>query len=145
EKSAPSAIMAFLEQAPDEAYVALQAYLQPTPRIRTALQNLRTEIQKRSRRAVTLGFGPRFLHSTGQLHKGDAGQGMFIQISGEKQRDLPIPDEAGSDESQISFGVLIDAQVRGDWQALLDRDRRVLRLYFDLPVGGRLEKMVESL
>ena len=145
EKSASAALMAFLEQAPDGAYVALQAYLDPTPRTRSALQRLRTEVQKRTRRAVTLGFGPRFLHSTGQLHKGDAGKGMFIQISGEKRRDIPIPDRAGSSESQISFGVLIDAQILGDWQALHDRDRHVLRLCLEQPIEETLEGLAESL
>jgi transaldolase/glucose-6-phosphate isomerase len=134
----------FLEAAPDDAYIALQAYLQPGDETIAALQQLRTVIQRQTRRAVTLGIGPRFLHSTGQLHKGDAGHGMFVQFSDEKLEDLPIPRLAGSEESEISFGVLIDAQVRGDFQALRDRDRRVLRMRLSQPVPDKLKQLTDS-
>ena len=63
------------------AYVAIQAYVRPTPEIEAALQRLRTKVRDRFRLATTLGYGPRFLHSTGQLHKGDGGRGLFIQIT----------------------------------------------------------------
>jgi transaldolase/glucose-6-phosphate isomerase len=144
EKSIVAVVEAFLAEAADDAYVSLQAYLQPTERTRQALQALRTVIQERTRRAVTLGFGPRFLHSTGQLHKGDAGHGMFIQISGDKLTDIAIPEEAGSDESRITFGILIEAQVRGDWQALQEANRAVLRLDLKQPVDERLKRLAES-
>ena len=143
-KSTLAAVEAFLAEANEDAYVSLQAYLQPTEGTRRALQALRTNIQERTRRAVTLGFGPRFLHSTGQLHKGDAGHGMFIQVSGDKHTDIAIPEEAGSEESEITFGVLIDAQVRGDFQALIEGNRAVLRLHLSEPVEERLRQLAES-
>jgi transaldolase/glucose-6-phosphate isomerase len=119
----------FLEQANPGAYICLQAYLQPAPDIDQALTVLRNKIRERTRLATTVGYGPRFLHSTGQLHKGDAGAGMFIQLTSDANEDIPIPDEAGSADSSISFGVLIQAQALGDRQALLDANRRVLRLH----------------
>ena len=76
-----------------------------------------------------MGYGPRFLHSTGQLHKGDAGRGLFIQLTADDLRDAPIPDELGQTASALSFGVLKAAQAFGDRQALLDAGRRVLRLH----------------
>jgi hypothetical protein len=78
------------------------------------------------RRAVTLGYGPRFLHSTGQLHKGGADSGIFIQITcDDSAHDLPIP---GAD---YTFGVLKAAQAAGDMEALISRGRRALRLHLN--------------
>ncbi len=129
---APEAFAAFVEQARPGDYISLQAYLPPTEATARQLKTLQTTLRDRTKRAVTIGFGPRFLHSTGQLHKGDAGNGLFVQITAGASRDAPIPDEAGSPESAMTFGVLIAAQAMGDRQALLDAGRRVLR--FDL--GG---------
>ena len=78
-------------------YVSIQAYLTPTQEITEALQNLRTSIQKKYKVATTLGFGPRFLHSTGQLHKGDGGNGYFIQFTSQIDEDLPIPENPGEE------------------------------------------------
>ena len=74
----------FLDQAEPNSYIALQAYIQPTPENDAALQALRTALRDRYRLAVTVGYGPRFLHSTGQLHKGDAGSGLFVQLLAER-------------------------------------------------------------
>jgi hypothetical protein len=114
------ALEAFLGGAQPGAYVSLQAYLQPTPETDAALQALRVRLRDETRLAVTVGYGPRFLHSTGQLHKGDAGRGLFIQFSADDPKDAPIPDQAGKPASSISFGVLKTAQVLGDAQALRD-------------------------
>jgi transaldolase/glucose-6-phosphate isomerase len=92
------------------------------------LLELRTCLCDLTGLAVTSGYGPRFLHSTGQLHKGDAGKGLFIQITADHQRDAAIPDEAGAPGSSMSFGVLVQAQALGDRQALMDAGRKVLRL-----------------
>jgi hypothetical protein len=113
-----------------KSYVAIQAYLKPDDVTTKQLQKLRTTIQTKYKGATSLGYGPRFLHSTGQLHKGDAGNGLFIQIIGDPNADLPIPVEPGSDESTISFGVLIKAQALGDREALLNNNRNVIT--FDL-------------
>jgi len=109
-----------------KAYIAIQAYLTPSEESDKILHNIRTEIQKKWKIATTVGYGPRFLHSTGQLHKGDSGNGLFVQIIGENEQDVQIPDEAGKDKSSISFGTLIKAQAFGDRQALLDESRKVL-------------------
>ena len=89
-------------------------------------------------RATTLGFGPRFLHSTGQLHKGGPDTGVFLQLTAEPSKDLPIP---GWEES---FGTLIAAQALGDLASLQKRGRRAIRLHFaDADAGlARLEAMV---
>jgi hypothetical protein len=91
-----------------------------------------------------VGYGPRFLHSTGQLHKGDAGKGLFIQFTADDPRDAPIPDEAGSPDSTMSFGVLKAAQALGDRQALLDADRRVIRFHLGSNVVGGLMQLAEA-
>jgi hypothetical protein len=129
--SAPAtakALRQFLEQAQPGDYIALQAYIQPTPKTAQALQMLRTELRNGCRLATTVGYGPRFLHSTGQLHKGDAGKGLFIQFTADDSHNVPIPVRADESESLISFGVLEAAQALGDVAALRDRGRRVLRL-----------------
>ncbi len=130
-------LAAFLSGAHPGAYVTLQAYVQPNPDTDSALLELRQSIRERTNLAVTSGYGPRFLHSTGQLHKGDAGRGLFIQFTSDNAQDLPIPDEAGKDFSSISFGVLETAQALGDKQALLDAGRKVIRFHFssDVPAG----------
>lgn len=109
-------------------YVSIQAYLNPTKEITEALQKLRTLIQKKYKVATTLGFGPRFLHSTGQLHKGDAGNGYFIQLTSNIEEDLPIPENAGEEKTSITFGILIKAQALGDRQALIDNKRKVITI-----------------
>ncbi len=117
------------QEGKGRSYVAIQAFIQPEPATDKALQQLRTKIQKTYRVATTIGYGPRFLHSTGQLHKGDGGQGLFIQITAENPKDVSIPDEAGNTKSSISFGVLALAQALGDRQALLDAERTVIRFH----------------
>jgi len=109
-------------------YVALQAYVAPSDETMAALQRLRVVIRDRWRVATTVGYGPRFLHSTGQLHKGDAGHGVFLQLVTKPTTVVPIPDTADADTSTMTFGVLKEAQALGDRQALLDAHRRVLRV-----------------
>ncbi|RIK72386.1 glucose-6-phosphate isomerase [candidate division KSB1 bacterium] len=125
------------------SYVALQAYVTPTVENDAALQQLRTKIQTRLRLATTIGYGPRFLHSTGQLHKGDAGHGLFIQFTSEAAQDLAIPDEAGLPNSSMTFGVLELAQALGDRQALLDAKRRVIRFHLGKEVERGLLKLAD--
>ena len=109
-------------------YVAIQAYLNPGQINTETLQALRTAIQKKYKVATTLGFGPRFLHSTGQLHKGDSGNGYFIQFVSNIEEDLPIPENAGEENTSITFGILIKAQALGDRQALIDNKRKVITI-----------------
>jgi hypothetical protein len=109
------------------------------------LQKLQTKIQQQYRLAVTAGYGPRFLHSTGQLHKGDGGNGLFIQLTADLQKDLPIPDQAGGSTSSISFGVLKNAQALGDRQALLDAKRQVIRFHLGSDISGALKTLTQAL
>jgi len=139
------ALQAFLAQAELGAYLALQAYLPPRPETEAALQAIRLRLRDRLKLATTLGFGPRFLHSTGQLHKGDAGRGLFIQLTADQPRDAPIPDEIGSSASSVSFGVLETAQVLGDGQALAQAGRRVIRLHLGAEVDRGLRRFKEAL
>ncbi|MCW5878055.1 MAG: hypothetical protein KIS80_04225 [Anaerolineales bacterium] len=119
----------FLAGAKPGDYIALQAYLAADAAAQTNLQALREQLGQQTGLATTLGYGPRFLHSTGQLHKGDAGHGLFIQlVSPPPQPDLPIPDQAGLPGSQLGFGTLKAAQALGDAQALHSTGRRVLTL-----------------
>jgi hypothetical protein len=120
-----------------KSYVAIQAYLKPYVETTKQLQKLSGAIQKKYKVATSLGYGPRFLHSTGQLHKGDSGNGLFIQIIAEPNNELPIPIEAGIDKSAITFGVLIKAQALGDREALLNNNRNVIT--FNL--GGNINQL----
>ena len=138
-------LAAFLAQAQPGSYVALQAYLPPTPETGAALTVLRLRLRDRYRLATTVGYGPRFLHSTGQLHKGDAGNGLFIQFTAASPRDVPIPDEPGAPDSSITFGVLESAQALGDRQALLEAGRRVIRFHLGQDALGGLKRLVEEL
>jgi hypothetical protein len=137
------ALKQFLGQANPGDYIAIQAYVQPTAEADAALQSLRTQLRDRLKLATTVGYGPRFLHSTGQLHKGDAGNGLFIQFTADASQDVPIPDEAGSPASSISFGVLKTAQALGDRQALLDANRRVIRFHLGDDVAGGLSQLMD--
>ncbi len=143
--SVEGALEDFLDQGRPGDYVNLQAYVQPSEATTTALEWLRLRLRDRLRLATTVGYGPRFLHSTGQLHKGDAGNGLFIQFTDDDERDAPIPDEAGTPGSSLTFGVLKEAQSLGDRQALLDAGRRVIRFHLGRDVDGGLRRLAEGL
>jgi transaldolase/glucose-6-phosphate isomerase len=138
------ALRSFLDQAKPGDYIALQAYVQPTPETYDALLALRTRLRDRYHLATTLGYGPRFLHSTGQLHKGDGGNGLFILFTSDAPQDVAIPDQAGSTDSSITFGVLKTAQALGDQQALLNVDRRVVRFHLGQDVVEGLERLTAA-
>lgn len=127
--SVKQAIFAYLKEHLNDHgdYIAINAYLPRNEKNLDALQQLRREILTATGNATTLGFGPRFLHSTGQLHKGGENNGVFIQIVAEPEKDIDIPGEG------LSFGVLERAQADGDMEALKARDRRVLRVLLPRP------------
>jgi glucose-6-phosphate isomerase/transaldolase/glucose-6-phosphate isomerase len=127
----------FLEQATPDSYISIQAYIHPGEETDASLLALSDSLRQATRLAITTGYGPRFLHSTGQLHKGDAGLGLFVQITVDPEQDVAIPDEAGTDTSSMTFGVLESAQALGDRQALLDAGRKVLRFHLgnDVLIG----------
>lgn len=113
----------FLNQVHAGDYIAIMAFLQDTPDIHSALQSLRMKLRDEYQVATTLGYGPCFLHSTGQLHKGGPNNGVFIQITGDLQQDLPIPDES------YTFGILKEAQALGDMFSLDSHERRYIRIH----------------
>jgi transaldolase/glucose-6-phosphate isomerase len=136
------ALHAFLQDAGPADYIAIQAFIQPTPETDVALQALRTKLRARYRLATTVGYGPRFLHSTGQLHKGDAGNGFFIQFTADHPSDIPIPDQPGAPKSSMPFGVFIDAQAQGDAQALQKEKRRLIHFHLGTDVVGAINKLI---
>ena len=138
--SVSGALHAQLATARADDYIALLAYLPGDPGTTELLQRLRTKARDHLGVATTLGFGPRFLHSTGQLHKGGPESGIFLQLTADPHRDLPIPGWAES------FGTLLAAQAAGDLAALQGRGRRVVRLHFADPGPGliRLEAMMDA-
>jgi len=109
-------------EARDGDYITIQAYLAPTHETTEMLQDIRLRLGRQGKLASSLGYGPRFLHSTGQLHKGGPNTGLFLQIVDEPQDDLAVP------ETDYTFRQLIEAQARGDYQALDQRERRILRV-----------------
>jgi glucose-6-phosphate isomerase/transaldolase/glucose-6-phosphate isomerase len=112
-------------------YLAIMAYLNQTPEVDEAVSALRRRVMERHRIATTFGYGPRFLHSTGQLHKGGPDSGLFLQLTADHERDVAIPGEP------YTFGVLADAQATGDLQALQAKGRRVARVHLGAePVAG---------
>jgi transaldolase/glucose-6-phosphate isomerase len=115
-------LRAHLAQAGAGDYVALCAYFARSPARDGLLSKLRVAVRARSKNATTVGYGPRFLHSTGQLHKGGANNGVFLQLVADAPKDLPVPGEA------YSFAGLRDAQALGDLQVLRRRGRRALRV-----------------
>ena len=142
------ALWRFLSQARTgrrRGYVALQAYLKPSPKTDEALRLLRTKIQTQIKIATTVGYGPRFLHSTGQLHKGDGGHGLFIQFTDDISIDAPIPQTAGEKGSSITFGTLKLAQALGDREALLNAGRKVIRFHLGKDGNERLLRLIEEI
>jgi len=137
----PRTLHRFLSQGRAGDYIAIQAYLMPTEETSQALQSLRRRLRDRYRLATTVGFGPRFLHSTGQLHKGDAGRGLFVQLTGDVGRDVPIPQNTASREFSLSFGVLHLAAALGDRLALQEAGRRVIHFHLGSDVRAGTERL----
>jgi len=138
------ALQQFLTQAQPNNYIAIQAYVNPTPQTDALLQTLRRQLLSQTRLATTVGYGPRFLHSTGQLHKGDGGIGLFIQLTSEPENDLPIPDEAGETASSMTFGILKLAQALGDAKALQEVNRRLIRFHLGKDVLSGLNNLLSK-
>jgi transaldolase/glucose-6-phosphate isomerase len=133
----------FLQEAQPGDYVSIQAYIKPSAAADAALDALRLAIRQLTGLPVTVGYGPRFLHSTGQLHKGDGGNGFFIQLTGSMPQDISIPDEAGKTESGTTFGVLITAQALGDAAALREAGRRVIHYDLGDDIAGGIATLSE--
>jgi len=143
--SLPLLLSRFLSLANTNAYISIQAYLQETTESNKILTALKEKIHKNTHLAVTIGYGPRFLHSTGQYHKGDSGHGLSIQLISSTQKDLSIPDTAGSNETSISFGVLKLAQALGDRQALIDENRKVISFIIEGDSTQAIKQIIQAL
>jgi len=119
-------------------YAALLAYLEMNEANVAALQGLRERLLNKTGVATCVGFGPRFLHSTGQAYKGGPNSGVFLQITGDAPQDLDVPGK------RYTFGVVKSAQARGDFQVLVDRGRRALRVHLIGDPDQGLDRLVKS-
>ena len=115
-------------------YLAVVAFVGQTPETDAALAALRSAFVDRSRVATTVAYGPRFLHSTGQLHKGGPDSGLFVQLTASRSDDLPVPGEP------YTFGTLLDAQALGDLAALRERGRPVARVELGSDVASEIAR-----
>ena len=116
-------------------YVALLPYVYPSEEVENALLALRDKIMARTKRAVLFGYGPRYLHSTGQLHKGDGNNGVFLILSADPATDIQIPGQ------HYTFGQLCNAQALGDFQALQAKGRRVIKIHLTQPLLESINKI----
>jgi transaldolase/glucose-6-phosphate isomerase len=139
ERSVASYLKAHISRIASHDYFALLAYLEMNAENESDLQAIRQKILNKELAATCLGFGPRFLHSTGQAYKGGANNGVFLQISADDEIDLPVPGQ------KFIFGIVKSAQARGDFQVLLDRERRALRLHITGQLSAGLRKIAESI
>jgi len=136
EKSLAKYLEAHLARLEENDYFALLAYIEMNTENEKALQAIREKVLETKLVATCLGFGPRFLHSTGQAYKGGGNNGVFLQITSDDETDLPVPGQ------KYTFGVVKSAQARGDFQVLLDNERRALRLHLGDDVKDGLEKIL---
>ena len=131
-------VKAHLDRAGPGDYVALLAYIERNPEHIAALRAMRTRIRDAKRVATVVGFGPRFLHSTGQAYKGGPNSGVVLQITADDVRDLPVPGE------KYSFGTVKAAQARGDFDVLAERGRRALRVHLGPDVAAGLARLARA-
>jgi len=131
----------FLGFVESSSYISIHAYLPVNPPIEKELISLVSLLRDKTKKAVTFGYGPRFLHSTGQLHKGDEGKGLFLQLVSEPSLDIPVPEEAGTEAFSFTFGTLKKAQALGDREALKRAGRKVISLFF----SGKPEEKIRTL
>jgi transaldolase/glucose-6-phosphate isomerase len=118
-----SVLRQFLAEARPNGYVAINAYLPRNQEMIAYLQEMRVRIRAMTGNAVTAGFGPRFQHSTGQLHKGGPDNALFLVITADSSADFEVPTQG------LTFGTLIRAQALGDYEALIEAGRKVLRVH----------------
>jgi len=138
EPSLVGCLRAHLGRLKANDYLAVLAYVEMNEQHEAALQELRHAVRDQKHVATCLGFGPRFLHSTGQAYKGGPGSGVFLQITCDDSADLHVPGQ------EYTFGVVKAAQARGDFQVLLDRKRRALRVHLGADVKAGLQRLNEA-
>jgi transaldolase / glucose-6-phosphate isomerase len=119
-------------------YIAFLNYFEETAKLDGQLQEIRTQLREKTRCATTAGYGPRFLHSTGQLHKGGPDSGVFFQLGAKDKVDFPVPGEA------FSLSVLKEAQALGDFRALKARGRRVVKIELGDDLSSGLDQLQQA-
>ncbi|HIJ77078.1 MAG TPA: glucose-6-phosphate isomerase [Deltaproteobacteria bacterium] len=140
--SVPQALALFFEGAARDGYLGILAYLTENETNERGLRRIRILVRDRMRIATTVGYGPRYLHSTGQLHKGGTNKGFFLMLTSDIAEDTGIPGQP------YTFGMLMRAQALGDFEALRKHRRRVLRVHLsgETPMGlAALEELLRSL
>ena len=138
ERSLSGCLKEHLSNLPASAYIALLAYVEMTAQNEAVLNSVREHIRNRTKAATCLGFGPRFLHSTGQGYKGGPAGGVFIQITADDAEDLPVPGQ------KYTFGVVKAAQAQGDLAVLKERGRRWLRIHLGKDVRAGLAEVAAA-
>jgi transaldolase / glucose-6-phosphate isomerase len=141
DKTVVATLKAHLARVKPGDYVAFLPYLEMSPANEAAMQGLRTLVRDRLKVATSVGFGPRYLHSSGQAYKGGANTGVFVMITADDAADVPAPGH------KYTFGVVKAAQARGDFHVLAERGRRVLRVHLgkDVRSGlGALDKAIQQ-
>jgi transaldolase/glucose-6-phosphate isomerase len=141
EKAAtvPEVLKQFLASARPGDYLALMAYVNENPAADKLLQEIRTMVQNHLHIPTTLGYGPRFLHSTGQFHKGGPNTGLFLQLTADDLQDIPIPG------APYTFGTFKQAQALGDLEALQKHERRAGRIHLGSDINEGLMIVKEDL
>jgi len=139
EASLRGYLKAHLDRLKRHDYFALLAYVEMNDGHEQLLQTARHAVRDTKQVATCLGFGPRFLHSTGQAYKGGPNSGVFLQITCDDAHDLQVPNQ------KYSFGVVKAAQARGDFEVLAERGRRALRVHLGADVAGGLGKLLEAI
>ena len=139
DRSLTGFLRAHLSQIDLGDYFALLAYIEMNGTHEEALQAIRHAVRDRKKVATCLGFGPRFLHSTGQAYKGGPNTGVFLQITCDDAVDLPVPGQ------KYTFGIVKAAQARGDFQVLADRKRRALRVHLPKDVEAGLQTLTRAM
>jgi transaldolase / glucose-6-phosphate isomerase len=135
DKSLTAYLRAHLNRLHEGDYFALLGYIPMNAEDEEALQRVRHLVRDQKHVATCLGFGPRFLHSTGQAYKGGPNSGVFVQITCDDAVDLPVPGQ------KFTFGIVKAAQARGDFDVLLQRDRRALRIHLGKDLKGELDRL----
>jgi transaldolase/glucose-6-phosphate isomerase len=136
-RSLKSYLRAHLARLHADDYFAVLAYVEMNAEHEALLQSIRLNVRDQKQVATCLGFGPRFLHSTGQAYKGGPNSGVFLQITCDDANDLPVPQQ------KYTFGVVKAAQARGDFAVLAERNRRALRVHIGPNVNAGLKRLAE--
>ena len=136
---APGSLKDLLAEAKAGDYLAIMAYLRPTPEVEQAMADLRRKVVEKHKIATTFGYGPRFLHSSGQLHKGGPASGLFLQLVIDHENDVPIPGQI------YSFATLADAQAIGDLQVLQELGRRVAMVKLGKDTATSIRCLIEEI